>query len=684
MTRRWLTACFFTTLIVLATMAHGQQTAPALSMDEFVLDDAHIQRVAAQSRLYNPAALLALADYYRNDAGGQRAFRGLCAGTIRILRHGDYLPSENYSDEIYRVNPTTPALVYFLTGHERTGAFLHNNLLAIMDKPLSFWLHAERFPHTMASKTASLLSGSLMSRVVPALDFTWQLFSADEQQRIAAALREKGLQPGLRYCNGKGNNNWLAVIASGTHLAARFLQDAAAHERTLAVMQSYLDSTIEDDGSYGEGTQYLLYPIGELIGPAAAMSPAERDRVFRSSSLARAPEWLPYCHPFVTFDKSKIRMLFHDGQQFANASTTGLIFLAALTGSGYAVELNHRLDGSGNPSNWEYRILAHDLAVLPAARALEELPLVRAFDNGESFIRSGWRPGAQVMAMLSGGRTRVGFSHHRPYRNGIVFAAFGEYLLVNPGHSSYRGAVRREWDMLTRSGNTITIDGKNQLFPSKSQDARYVEGEPRAVTLVTTAGGLVDIMVSEAAGSYQPVMDSVRRTVIFVRDAGYWLIWDQLRGNEAHRYDSFWHVHNLDGNTELSAVAPNRWLLRRPLADMTIHCLCAAPLAAQINPGIIHRRYAYNPGGDNEGKAGSAMELQIAAAEPCANWDLVTLLAPAPKDQLRQFSAQLADGRVDISGEGHAAQFVLGAQSLNLSINGRHEQIAIPDAAPKP
>lgn len=680
MTLRWLTAYFFAAFIVLG-IAHGQEP-PALSMDEFVVNDAHLQRVAAQSRLYQPSALLTLADYYRNDAGGQRAFRGLCAKTIRILRHGDYLPTANYSDEIYRVDPITPALIYFLTGHERTGAFLHDNLLAVMAKPMPFWLHAERFPNTMATQTASLQSGSLLSRVVPALDFTRLLFSADEQQQIAAALREKGLLPGLRYCDGENNNNWLAVIASGTHLAARLLQDDAAHERTLAVLQSYLDSTIEDDGSYGEGAQYLLYPVGELIGPAAAMTPAERERVFRNTRLALAPDWLPYCYPFATFDKSNIRMLFHDGAQFAGTGTTELIFLAALTGSGRAVELNRRLGGTGDTNKWEYRVLTHDLTAPPAPRPLEDLPLVRAFANGDCYIRSGWSPGAQVMAMLSGGRTRVGFSHHRPYRNGIVLAAFGEYLLVNPGHSSYRGAMRREWDMLTRSGNTITIDGKNQLFPAKSQQPQHVAGEPRAVPLLTTAGEFVDVMASEAAGCYQPAMHSVRRTVIFVREAGYWLIWDRLRGADAHRYDSFWHVHNLDSHTELSAVAPNCWLLRRPLADMAIHCLSATPLATQINPGIMHRQYAYNPGGAGEGKPGSALELQVAPAEACTDWDLVTLLIPTPKDQPRDLNAQLSDGRVTISGDGHAAQVALGDSGLDITINGRHELLAIPAGEP--
>jgi hypothetical protein len=307
---------------------------------------------------------------------------------------------------------------------------------------------------------------------------------------------------------------------------------------------------------------------------------------------------------------------------------------------------------------------------------------VRAFANGKCYIRSGWAPGAQVMAMLSGGRTRVGFSHHRPYRNGVVLAAFGEYLLVNPGHSSYRGAMRREWDMLTRSGNTVTIDGKSQLFPAKSRQPQHVEGEPRALPLLITAGELVDVMASEAAGCYQPAMHSVRRTVIFVREAGYWLIWDRLRGNDAHRYDSFWHVHNLDGNTELSAVAPNRWLLRRPLADMTIHCLSATPLAAQINPGIMHRQYAYNPGGAGEGKPGSALELQVAPAEACADWDLITLLVPTPKDQPRPLSAQVANDQVDISGDGHSAHLVLGENRLDITVNGRREQLAIPTATP--
>jgi hypothetical protein len=669
-------AAFFIALLMISRVAHGQDSG--LTMDDFVFNDTHIQAVAAQSRLYRAPALLALADYYRHDEGGQRAFRGLCARTIRILRAGDYPPSTNYDDEIYRVNPTPLALVYFLTGHAGTGAFLHDNLLSVMAKPLPFWLHAERFPKTVATQTASLQSGSLMSRVVPALDFCRQLFTAEEQEHINAALREKGLQPGLRFCEGKNNNNWLAVVASGTHLAARFLQDAAAHEQTLAVLQGYLDSTLEEDGSYGEGAQYLLYPVGELIGPAAAMTPTERARVFRNSSLGLAPDWLAYGHTFATFEQSKIRMLFHDGGQFVGAGGNELAFLAALTGSGRAVELHRRLGGSSNSNNWKYRILSHDLALAAAPRALEELPLVRSFANGECFIRSGWAAGDQVLAMLSGGRTRVGFSHNRAYRNGIALAAFGEYLLVNPGHSSYRGAMRREWDMLTRSGNTITIDGKSQLFPSKSRQAQHVEGEPRAVPLLAVAGELVDVLSSEAAGCYQPAMGSVRRTVIFVRQAGYWLVWDRLQGEEAHDYDSFWHVHNLDGQSELSALALNSWLLRRPLADMAIHCLSSVPLRAQINPSIMHRRYAYNPGGEGEGRLGSALELQVAPAEKQRDWELITLLAPAAKGQLRELKAQLADGQVIISGDEHKAQFILAEQGLDISINGRSEHIAIP------
>jgi hypothetical protein len=164
----------------------------------------------------------------------------------------------------------------------------------------------------------------------------------------------------------------------------------------------------------------------------------------------------------------------------------------------------------------------------PASPQEFELPLVKSFDNGLAEIRSSWQADATVMALKTGAGTRCNYSHDRPNRNAIVMAACGEYLLVTPNSANYRSQKRFDWDMRTSSYNTLTIDNSNQLtpgvyiFPGFPLDVSGIpKGKPVAKLDFISAGKFVDSMQSDAAEAYTQLAEKAQRTVMYVKDKGY-------------------------------------------------------------------------------------------------------------------------------------------------------------------
>lgn len=660
-------------LTVLAAVLH----LPAADSvaDPFAIDLSHADRIAAGSRLYSEAELKRVARYYAETPEGQREFRSAVGRVREFIRLRDFPPHRNYREYIFSVNMQDPGLVYFLTGNPELGRIIHDLALKLADMPPDFWLHASRFPQFAEHGRASLQTGGMLKRLVPGLDLAHDVFTPAERARLEAALREKGILPGFGYLELVESKNyiinWAAVIAGGVYLAARFNGDEAAAAKAAGHLRHFIDHGFEEDGSYGEGPQYYFYPVTEMLAAAAAMPGELRRELFRSGIMARSTEYPIYSQVFSRLNGQTIRIQFRDGQQFVSISSL-LYAIASLTGSPVMTAWGKMFGVPVRGGVLHNHLLLQ--ANPPPEGGLDRLPLFRVFDNGEAYIRDGWEPDGLVFAMLSGGGNRTRYSHDRPNRNGVALAAYGEYLLVNPGHSSYRGKTYAEWDWATRGSNCITIDGRNQKFPRKIGSASE-PGRPVAEYVAAQDGKRCSFLVSEARRCYMPKLKTALRAVVYVKDPGYFVIFDRIAGLRPHRFDAYWHFNNLDGGARLESLGNSRWRLTRPAAGLSLWVGSDRPVTTRTAPGILHAFYSYLPGGAGESKPGSAFELVVSSPGPAARWDTATVLFPWKTGAEPEFAVSGSGAEVTVNVAGNTGRFHLDGNRLTAVVDGREESV---------
>lgn len=650
---------FVTAVLFFAFLAH---IFAAYKIEDFKVDLQRADRTAGASRLYSVDTLKKIARFYANDPEGQAAFKKMTHRVVRILNSGDFVKTGTYKDYIFKVSMVLPGMVYFLTGHKALGEFIHDKTMDVVNRPLAFWLHAERFPMRDGFPVATLQTGDMLSRLVTGLDLAAELFSAEEKENINKNLRDKGLVPCELFLKGKHQNNWLAVIAGGAFVTAKYIGDSKSEKEISVVIKRYLDKSFECDGSYGEGQQYLLYPVGRLVQAAAAMNEAQLKDCFGDSYLSKAGEYLPYAFFFFKFNGKAVRIQFRDGQQISGIDSVALYSIALMCRSGLARGFAEKLKLPMPLFKSGFALLANSVASMPEAISPDTLPLMRVFDNGECYIRDSWDGKGIVFGMLSGGKNKTGFSHDRPARNGIALGAYGEYLLVTPGHSSYRGNTYVENDTSTHGNNAVTIDGKNQLFPRKKSKLDSY-GIPNAKVIVAKSYKDYDVIISDAAGCYASKPTYAYRAAVFVKKPGYMVIFDHIGGAKGkHDYASYWHFNNLDNKSTLKATGTNNWIFKRPKAILGIYARSNSKLNAEIKPGIMHLNYSYIPGGKGEGRPGTARTLKLFSPSLSLDWKTATVLFPE-KNGDKYLS-------VKVSGDGRKVQVSIGNQHDSIEFKG--------------
>ena len=252
------------------------------------------------------------------------------------------------------------------------------------------------------------------------------------------------------------------------------------------------------------------------------------------------------------------------------------------------------------------------------------LPLIKAFDSGDCFIRSNWEDEGIVLGLRAGDLgSRVMYSHNRPELNSITLGAFGEYIIVNPGSASYRSRIHNEYDIMTRSANTITVDGKSQKAPVGPQvregrwdnSSMYVKGFPHAV--VTRCEELSDggsILRSEANDAYHIEMNEASRTVRFhpTEGGGFFVVRDKMipSDGQSHRFDYRLHIFNRDEMTVITGKGSNL-KIQRGKADLYVVMTSDQELKYKKGQGYMHHPEGrdYTENGPKQGFLGSSIEL---------------------------------------------------------------------------
>lgn len=617
------------------------------SADEFKID---YDRLAARKTgmIYGDReGLLKLARFYEENEMGRQYWNTLRQFSANVLNDW-YFKMGSFDRHIYwSFQMETLAIVYALTGHEALGKFLHDHIMQIARLPLDFWCHAELRKYKPERPQGMIETGQLAWKLSCAMSGAEDLFAPAELAEVHTALREKGLVPMMNYLTDtKAVNNFIAIVGTGTFITGKYLGDAAACEMGKSSLVKFVNNSVENDGSYGEGTGYFSYPMDNLTPAVAAMSPEERVSFFNESGLRHSPVWLayPYLYP-ADGENKELRVVYGDNSYMGRPAQKLLAMLTDIYGDRLAAWLGQHFSGIKQYwqcADWRWAVvhLSNEKDIPPQSPADAKLPPVKGFENGENFIRSGWEPDGIVLSLYTAGLTRVNYAHQRPERNSINLGAYGEYFIISPHSASYRSPIHYEYDLTTLAANTVMIDGKSQLFPkiggSWGKAPEYATvGRPVGKLLRAESGPVFDVLEGDARLCYQEKPEAATRTVLYHRTQKYFVVIDRLNDAKApHTYTARWQLNNRDEKLKLSGVESGHILAERPKADLAVSCFAAVLLKTEVLDGYMHGIHRdYSPGGKNEGKPGSAKVLAVSNASPVKEFTLFTVLQPRKKGE---------------------------------------------------
>lgn len=615
------------------------------SADEFRIDHA---RLAARNRglIYgNRESLLKLARFYEENAGGRALWKSRQLWAARSINdwyfrmgHGDRYIYQSFAlDQL--------GFIYALTGHKLLGRFLHDHIMQITRLPEEFWLHRELRVYKPDRPQGMIETGQLSRTVVGCLSGTEELFTPEELAEIKDALRRKALIPMLNFLeDARSVNNFQAIVGIGVYITGKYLNDPQACSAGKAALQRYVDNSVEDDGSYGEGIGYFEFPMNNLTFAVAAMSPEERKNFFEQSGLRRSPEWLAYPYLYSTVKEDKtLRCVYGDNSYMARPPMQFLAMIADVCGNPLADKLGQYFGASSvwRCSSWQWALVHftdRKGGSTTDSSAVSSLPLIRGFANGENFIRSSWEPDSTVLSLYTAGPTRIKYAHQRPERNSINLGAFGEYFIVSPHASSYRSPIYYAYDRSTLSANTIRIDGGDQLFPmrrpwhGKTLPPYANYGKPVGKLIRLESNPDFDVLTGDARLCYKEKPAAAFRTVLYRRPQNYFVVIDRMADRLPHTYTALWHFNNRDGRLNLSDAAQSSLLAKRPRADLAVFTAADCGVIRSVTDGYMHGpQRDYSPGGVYEGKPGSSKVLNVSNAEPRKAVTFVTVLQPLRK-----------------------------------------------------
>lgn len=578
------------------------------------------------------ATLHKIARYYRDTPDGQKEWSSIASLTARVVSAWSIKARGGFGAERYISalgDLKGVSLVYIFTGEPLVGEFIRANLAKMAGLPITFWLHSELRGYNPDRPKGALETAALSIMLSYALPAVSKDMTPEERKAIEDAWYERGHRTTFNWLDELRANNWTAVIGAGLLYSSNYFKDTHARMRALNALKYYASATIEADGSYGEGYGYFSYPVDQLFAASLVMTPREILGTFGKSSLRNSMVWRIYGHLFDIEDDGTpgpMRISFGDNpygnREMYGADKTSF-FIQQVYKDGVAkwVRNKYKSRKSVDCLLLEAKLPGDNIPMYSPVGA--HLPLVKGFDNGDNYIRSSWDDESIVLAMKTGdGGSRVNYSHNRPELNNIALGAYGEYLIVTPGAASYRSKVHVEYDVCTRSANTITIDGMNQKSPMWPM---YKEGrwDNRSVCVRDTScarlvrcesfpegGGILE---SDARGIYHIPMTEASRSVRFIPegDGGFFLVRDRLvpEADTVHRYDYRLHVFNRDDKTIITGKSVLK--IEREKCHLYVAVLSPEKLHHHKENGYMHHPEGrdYTEFGPKQGKPGSAIEL---------------------------------------------------------------------------
>ena len=643
----------------------------SIDAGDLVLTDRFLPLYPDGISIADNEGLHTLYNYYKNDPQGCKEWQNLQSKAITAvsswdmeqLIHKRYVYSVTYLEQLARV--------YIFTGNEHVSDFIRGHLAKMASLPQDFWSHAELRTNYFSKKEEGRYYGFIETAYInqslpTAITAVRRNMSPEEIETIEKAWYQKGHLAGVHWLEDLMTlHNFTAVIAAGVLCSSKYFGDEDARALALKGLKYYACEALYPDGSCGEGYPYYQYPLGQLFKAALAMDPEEINATFGESPIRGSMIWRVYGQLFDTDSEGrqkKARLSFCDGHYMDNTMTgvdepaafSRLVFSDPLA-AWYATRF-------GQKDNLNIVLLRAKLrkgdasATEPAPKGPAELglPLMKSFDCGDCFMRKGWDDNGICLSMRVGdGAAAKNHPHNRPEINSIALGAYGEYLIVTSGCSSYRSPIRTNYDLRTRAANTVTVDGMNQKYPFKSKEPWVVRGEPKSeLTAFETLPDGSMYMRNEVKELYHIPMREAYRSVRFFPEEGFFVVRAVLvpEDGQNHCFESYMHIYNRDFASRVRGGASSL-KIERPSADLYFAVRSKGKPELFQGEGYLHGPAGrdYDPGGPQEGKKGSAIELGW--REESGQLDLVTVIYPKKAGAKAPKIRFLSEEKINVDGK---------------------------------
>lgn len=519
---------------------------------------------------------------------------------------------------------------------------------------LEFWqgpLYPNR-PRTIIYRGEELLAGELETAQLAmgisiAYDWGYGYLTQETRTAVQNALREKAI-PLLYHSACFQSENWvmnhLCVISSGLLLACLVMKNRDEWREQIETAKKGLElwmNKVEDDGSYGEAYHYWAYPVnclffglysarhvlGEEIPGTWRMGPsfiwALNNQVGKYNlegfDAPAAVAVNQYDCPYVFQMEAPEALLYT--RIFKMPLAQWYIEKFLLEGLGRPDCLHHVWHTCSSI------LLALDDEELRPCPP-EKMGLSKSYyfaDTGFVFMRDSWKKcgemgGDTVLALQSGGGGRSS-SHEHFDKNSICLYSRGEYFLVDPGHSCYRGGSHQAYDTMTSSHNTLNLEGQNQslefleagMLHNEARKCRSFQNQ--AFVVGKNFAESVSYIASDAHRCYEPALKAFVRRIWYVRP-DYFVIWDHIDGsNTEGELNNSINVNQYDGKTCVRETKSGL-MIERPNADLEVEYLYPPLSGFEKRDAKLHTAYHILPNQKVEGDWGSALRFTPRSLKP--------------------------------------------------------------------
>jgi len=617
---------------------------------EFEIDPDRLANPAFENGiLFSSADFRLLADKVKADSALGNFWSILEGQARRLLQNGRLdLAEESAGRLTYKVRVVSNlSLLYAATGEPHLGALLRQLILDVADRPMHFWVHSELRKYDRSWPVGQLECAELSRSLTLATIWSRDLFSDEEYAHVLSSIRNKGLDPSMRWLEGPGKvqrSNYLAVIGGGALVTAIALEEEQSALIAIEGLKRWLE-LVEDDGSYGEPQGYFEYACSRFFFGWWALGHERGKQLLQDSALKGSLDWIVSYFILAEHNgtKSALRVNFGNDDfltgPHGNTTFTRMVSesLAYTYEDGLGTWISQELIHPDTPINiYEFLFrLSQAGSTLPepVSPSEKELPLARSFDNGVTVIRSNWKfDDSTLFALRSGGASKVNYAHDHHNRNAFVLFSHGEYLAVESGRASYRSSLHKTWDIPSFAKNTISLDDVSQTKDREAVICEFVD-TPEYVKVV-----------SEGKGAYASKPESMLRTIWYIKALDAFLIEDQVRLSVSQVPS--WHLllSNFQDESTLDALPFNGWKLQRAQANLAFWLSADHDLELRKQDGYMHSGYSYYPGGQYEGKLGSAFSMTWKTSDKVDSASFYSLLIPSAGSDTPQVECS-DDGR---------------------------------------